>query len=75
MSLVNLLSNKNFFVQLVSGGAGHNLGHIDNTWQRAFSVFDVSCKYKQMLLHKAGMYGREVGNSPPKQENKQKGCV
>lgn len=63
VSLINSLTNKNSFVKLVSMEAGHELENIDKTWQRAFSVFDVSFKCKQMLLHKAKMYGKEMESS------------
>lgn len=47
---------------------------------RAFSVFDVSFKCKQMLHNKAKMYGKEMensGNALPalRQQNKQEGYV
>lgn len=71
VNLINSLSNKNAFVKLVSMEAGHELENIDKTWQRAFSVFDVSLKCKQVLLRKAKMYGKEMENSSKRPTPKQ----
>lgn len=58
-SLINSLSCKNAFVKLVSMEAVHKLENIDKTWQRAFSVFDVSFKCKKkMLQYKAKIYDK-----------------